>query len=101
MTSHEIQELVTFILLLWQKIVKQDLEDNLFPRNLSYVEKILQQNCKGKTFFFGDKVFLCVKLSTTTRIVHKHKTFHNHFGVDVYKHCRLQRPLTIVESCLM
>ncbi|XP_046853680.1 glutathione S-transferase P 1-like [Xenia sp. Carnegie-2017] len=36
--------------------VKQDLNDNYLPKNLSYFEKIFQKNCKGKTYFFGEKV---------------------------------------------
>ncbi len=48
--------------------MKQDLDENIFPRNLSYFEKILNQYCKGKTFFFGDMVYNHIILTLKGRL---------------------------------
>ncbi|XP_028401271.1 hematopoietic prostaglandin D synthase-like [Dendronephthya gigantea] len=59
----QIQDCVLKVIKMWftkdaseKSKAKQDLVEGLFPKNLSYFEIILNKNCKGKTFFFGDKI---------------------------------------------
>ena len=59
----QIQDCVLKVIRMWftkdqieKKKIKQDFDGDLFPQNLTYFEKILSQHCKGKTFFFGDKI---------------------------------------------
>ncbi|XP_046864114.1 hematopoietic prostaglandin D synthase-like isoform X2 [Xenia sp. Carnegie-2017] len=58
----QIQDCVLKVIKMWftkspeKEKVKQDLNDNYFPKNMSYFEKMFQKNCKEHTYFFGEKV---------------------------------------------